>query len=336
MTSNLNLFRRSTCLRDLIENLDLHLIDIGARGGMDPDLLPAAWAVQATGFEPAEQECARLNQLPSDPWRSARFVPTAVGGMDGIATLKIPGNSEGASLLAHNPEIVDRFGHVALHKTISEIPVETQTLDTACERFNLAPPDYLKIDVEGAELDILKSAPRSLARCSAIKVEVAFLEQRLRQPLMHEVVGFMLRSGFILADVRGLHAWRRRPLPTHPYSAAWRVPYSRGILAQCDLIFLRDPAKLENEGEFLRLACISAALGFFDHAIDTLRKSPKLIQSLDTRCKGSFVDELGGISRLMGREAATSSIKANLRSLIPLAKSMLKGVVMPNSVAPGY
>jgi hypothetical protein len=80
--SMLNLFRRSACLRDLIGSFDLHLIDIGARGGLDHDLLPAAWAIHATGFEPAEQECARLNQLPSDPWKSACYVPTAVGGMD--------------------------------------------------------------------------------------------------------------------------------------------------------------------------------------------------------------------------------------------------------------
>jgi hypothetical protein len=92
--SMLNLFRRAFCLRELIGTLDLHLIDIGARGGMDHDLLPAAWAIHATGFEPAEQECARLNQLPSDPWKSACYVPTAVGGMDGTDTLKIPGNSE--------------------------------------------------------------------------------------------------------------------------------------------------------------------------------------------------------------------------------------------------
>jgi len=256
--------------------------------------------------------------------------------MDGLDTLKIPGNTEGASLLAHNPEMLDRFGHIALHKTINEFPVQTQTLDTACERFNLAPPDYLKIDVEGAELDILSSAPRSLARCYAIKVEVSFLEQRLRQPLMHEVVDFMLSFGFIIADFRGFHIWRRRPLPAHPYSAVWRVPYLRGIPAQCDLIFLRDPARSTSDEHLLRLACVSAILGFFDHAILTVRQSSKLNQSLDARSMGSFIDELGNISRLFGREVAISLVIKNLRFLIPLTKSMVKGIAMPNSVAPGY
>jgi hypothetical protein len=232
--------------------------------------------------------------------------------------------------------MLDRFGHVALHKTISEFTVETQTLDTACERFDLAPPDYLKIDVEGAELGILSSAPRSLVRCSAIKVEVSFLEQRLWQPLMHEVVDFMLHSRFILADIRGLYTWRRRPLPTHPYSAVWRVPYSRGIPAQCDLIFLRDPARSDSDEHLLRLLCVSAILGFFDHVIVALRQSSKMNQALDERFNVSFVDELGNISRLVGREAAISAIKGNLRSLIPLTKSTIKGIAMPNFVVPGY
>lgn len=332
----MNVFRRSPALRWLFEDVNLHLMDIGARGGMDADLLPAAWAINATGFEPAAEECARLNGLPSDPWRSTRYVPAAVGGSDGVATLKIPGSGEGASLLAHNPEMISRFGHVALHRTLREVPVETLTLDRACERFDLAAPDYLKIDVEGAELAILQSAPKSLALCSAVKVEVAFLEQRLQQPLMHEVMGFMLGAGFILGEIRGIHTWRRRPLPTHPYSANWRMPYSRGIAAQCDLLFLRDPATVTTDEALLRLICVAALLGFFDHGVTALRQSSSLEQRIDAQMGTPFLDELGAVSRAMGRAVAISEFNSRLRSLIPLGKSMLRGISMPNANEPGY
>jgi FkbM family methyltransferase len=303
---------------------------------MDADFLPAAWATNATGFEPAPDECARLNQIPSRPWRATRYVPTAVGGKDGQATLKIPGNGEGASLLAHNPDMIAGFGHVALHRTLREIAVETFTLDSACDRFGLDAPDYLKIDVEGAELDILQAAPRALGNCAAVKVEVSVLEQRRHQPLMQDVLTHMVEAGFVLGEIRGIHAWRRRPLPAHPYSANWIVPYSRGVAAQCDLVFLRDPASLATEAALRRLVCVAAVLGFFDHGVTALRQSAALEQHLNEQVKGSFLGELGAISRQIGRAVAISEMKSRLRTLVPLAKSLIHGTSQSGPTVPGY
>ena len=331
----LNAFRRSP-VNGVIEALDLHLMDIGARGGMDGDFLPVAWATNATGFEPEPDECSRLNQAPARPWKTTRYVPTALGGWDGQATLKIPGNGEGASLLPHNPDMIPWYGHVALHRSHSEIPVETLTLDSACHRFGLAAPDYLKIDVEGAELDILHAAPMTLGRCSAVKVEVSFLEQRRHQPLMQDVLAFMIGSGFVLGEIRGIHAWRRRPLPAHPYSANWHIPYSRGIAAQCDLVFLRDPTSVSTDEALLRLVCVAAVLGFFDHGVTALRQSATLEQRLNEQMNASFLVELGAISRQMGRAVAISEIKARLRTLIPLARSVIHGIPLSGPTEPGY
>jgi FkbM family methyltransferase len=333
--ATLNTFSRSP-LKGVIEALELHLMDIGARGGMDEDLFPVAWATDATGFEPAPDECGRLNLVSAGPWRSTRYVPAALGGIDGQATLKIPGSGEGASLLAHNPDMVPGYGYVTLHRTLSEIPVETLTLDSACERFDLKAPDFLKIDVEGAELAILSAAPNALLHCAAVKVEVSFLEQRNHQPLMQDVLTFMNNSGFLLGEIRGVHAWRRRPLPAHPYSARWVVPYSRGIAAQCDLMFLRDPATVPTEEAALRLIIVSAVLGFFDHGVTSLRQSPALEARLNEQVKGSFLDELGVVSRRMGRAVAMTEIRSSFRTLVPLVRSLIHGIPQHSPIYPGY
>lgn len=331
----LNAFRGSP-LSSVIESLDLHLMDIGARGGLDVDFLPAAWATNATGFEPAPDECSRLNKASRGPWRSTRYVPTALGGQDGLAALKIPGNGEGASLLPHNADMILRYGHVALHRTIREIAVDTLTLDSACRRFGLAAPDYLKIDVEGAELDILQAAPIALEHSAAVKVEVSFLEQRRRQALAQDILAFMHGAGFILGEIRGVHAWRRRPLPAHPYSAKWTVPYSRGIAAQCDLLFLRDPAAIPSDEALLRVVCVAAVLGFFDHGVTALRQSPALEERLNEQIDGSFLVELGLVSRQIGRAIAIAEIKRRVRALVPLARSWVHGIGHSGPIEPGY
>ncbi|WP_083884663.1 FkbM family methyltransferase [Thioflavicoccus mobilis] len=311
-------------------------MDIGARGGIDRDLWPAAWATTAVGFEPEPQECARLNCAPPRPWRSVRYVPTALGESNRQQTLNIPKSDAGASLLSHNSQMVPRFGHVALHRTIRTVPVETLTLDSACDRFALAPPDYLKVDVEGAELQILEAAPNTLANCLAVKVEASFLEQRVNQPLIQELLTFMQSAGFLLGEIRDIHHWRRRPLPGHPYSAIWVVPYSRGIAAQCDLVFLRDPDTLQSTEKKLRLVLVSAILGFFDHGVTVLRSSPDLESQLNTEMENSFLGELGLVSRRMGRAVALSEAMSRLRGLAPLARSLLFGIRTRSPREPGY
>lgn len=331
----LNAFRSSPIGR-ILEALDLQVMDIGARGGIDADFLPAAWVTNAIGFEPAPDECVRLNEAPSLPWRATRYVPVALGGFDGSATLKVPESSEGASLLNHNSGMISVFGHKVLHQTLNEISVEILTLDSACEHFSLNAPDYLKIDVEGAELDILRVAPKTLEHCSAVKVEVSFVEQRSHQPLMQDVLTFMTQRGFILGEVQGIHSWRRRPLAAHPYSARWVIPYSKGIAAQCDLVFLRDPISVSTDEALVRLVCVSAILGFFDHAVTSLRQSSMLEMRLCQEIKGQFLTELGLVSRRIGRAVALSQIKSQLRTLIPLGRSWVNGIPQSSVVVSGY
>lgn len=332
----LNFFMSSPISR-VLERLDLQLMDVGARGGMDEDLHPAAWCISATGFEPEAAECARLNGTPSAPWRATTYIPTALGGTDDVGTLHLPRNDVGASLLPHNPAMLPRFGHDALHETVDAIAVSTCTLDTALKDYRIRAPDYLKIDVEGAELAILGAANRAIADCSAIKVEVSFLEQRTGQPLMHEVLEHLLACGFVLAEIRGIHSWRRRPLPCHPLSAKWAVPYSRGLAAQCDLVMLRDPATCSGDASRLtRLMAISAVLGFFDHAVTALRAAESLESDLGREIDGDFVRELGRVSRRMGRAVALNEVGARLRSIVPLIRSLGPGVPGPGSIRSGY
>ena len=323
--SVLNLFK-SSAFADLLEKIDLRLVDIGARGGMDTDLLPAAWATTAIGFEPEPEECRTLNLQPSAPWRRTQYVPTAIGGNNGMAVLHIPPNSVGASLLPHNPAMVPLYGHPELHTIERCLNVETLTLDEACEQFNLGYPDYLKIDVEGAELDILSAAPKALQHCSAIKVETSFLEQRKEQPLMQDVTAYLVSQGFVLADIRDIHRWRRRSLAGHPYLSQWKIPYSRGIAAQCDLIFLRNYTEDVTDRVLQRLILVASILGYFDYAVGILRQRGCLEQLFLETTRTNPIDELSKLSRLMGRSVVKAEMAARLRSIVPLVRSLVVGI----------
>ena len=156
-------------------DLPLCCLDVGSRGGIEPDLLPAAFAVDAVGFEPDQAECDRLNQGSAAPWRSARFLPTALAGDTGTHTLHMTQDPISSSLLSPRRETGERFNQTAYCTIVGEIPVETLTLDEAVDRFDLPAPDYLKLDTEGLELEILRGAEKVLATASVVKTEVGFM-----------------------------------------------------------------------------------------------------------------------------------------------------------------
>ena len=58
----------------------LHLLDIGARGGLHPRWRRFAGYVDAVGFDADEHEFARLNGLPVVDGARRRFLPDAAAG----------------------------------------------------------------------------------------------------------------------------------------------------------------------------------------------------------------------------------------------------------------
>ena len=59
-----------------------------------------------------------------------------------------------------------------LSSNVSSVKVETDTLDNICSQNNFV-PNFIKIDVEGAEYDVLKGASNTLKNVNALMVEVS-------------------------------------------------------------------------------------------------------------------------------------------------------------------
>src|SRR5581483_5625722 len=99
------------------------------------------------------------------------------------------------------------------------------TLDSLDLRFE--EPSFLKIDAQGYELEILKGASNSIACFEAILLEIAIIEINECAPLLHEVVAFMDKLGFVTCEILEMH---RRPLDR--------------ALSQIDVFFLRRESAL--------------------------------------------------------------------------------------------
>ena len=89
-------------------------------------------------------------------------------------------------------------------------------------------PDFLKIDVEGGELEVLKGSTRALSgTVLGLKIETAFVELHVGRPLLWQIDEFMRVAGFTLFNV-GRNYWIRSNR-MHGYSSQPQLVWGDAI-----------------------------------------------------------------------------------------------------------
>jgi FkbM family methyltransferase len=102
----------------------------------------------------------------------------------------------GNSYYGENPEITPH-GH--LQDPHTQVQLRTShALDTLVHMHAWPLPDLIKMDVQGAEWDILKGAPRTLAHVKDLILELQSVEYNKGAPLQQHVVDWLLTQGFRL------------------------------------------------------------------------------------------------------------------------------------------
>lgn len=97
------------------------------------------------------------------------------------------------------------------------------TLDSLLDDGTIRPPLLVKIDVQGAELDILLGGEKALRKTDFVILEVSLFEFFAGGPQFYDVMAFMKARGFVVYDIVGL---QYRPLDN--------------ALSQVDAVFVKE------------------------------------------------------------------------------------------------
>jgi FkbM family methyltransferase len=76
----------------------------------------------------------------------------------------------------------------------------TRTLDSVVKENNWPKPDLIKIDVQGAEMDVLIGAKDCLKQCENIIIELQHKNYNLGAPMLEEMMSFINSLGFVLVN----------------------------------------------------------------------------------------------------------------------------------------
>lgn len=196
---------------DLLKDSPVLIADVGARFGYNTEWRAFENCIKIICFEPDIEECALLNSM-NDP--NAIFIPTALDRVQGqkiFYETKLPAS---AGLYRSNMNYFNRLLNRDNAETINERLINVDTLDNAVENENINGLNFLKLDTEGAELDILHGASSILSdpRLFGIRSEYRFHPEINGSPTFWELDKFLQSQGFRLFNI-GTNFQSRRDMP---------------------------------------------------------------------------------------------------------------------------
>lgn len=263
----------------------LCVVDAGARNGMviSPEFARHAKLV---GFEPNPEEYEKLAAHRTDAERAgvpvARFASEqyhdcALWSREEERPFYITAGTGACTLMGETVgDLTRRMWFDGKDRPYSELHTEVRrSLPMRCRPLHdaLAPDarvDYLKLDVEGAELAILEGAQRLFERRAILFVKTEFVFTPYYQ--VHPVLGhqhvFLHDRGFRLIDLdlnQPRYARDRTAIP---------AIVDRRLIYAGDAYFVLDPERHALEpARLFRMGAVCIALGFFTFGVSLLRES---------------------------------------------------------------
>lgn len=185
------------------ENLTkpLVVVDVGCRWGFAERFLSSEhlYDFKIIGFEPDREECDRLlasyQYLPSG---TVTCVPLGLAGAKGQRSLHITKEPACSSLYAPIQFLADNYPALDCIKPKQTVAVKVTTIKQWAREHGLNYIDYLKIDTQGSELEILKGAEDLLDSIRCIDIEVEFNPIYEGQALFGETDIYLRSKGFVL------------------------------------------------------------------------------------------------------------------------------------------
>ena len=282
-----------------MKNYKLSIHHIGGRGGSRsfPHIEKFEGDIINVLYD-ADVDCINQISKQNQNHKSELHVlPYSLGDVCGSGILNINYDPYTSSLLETNHAYDSFYSFFQDHdyimgeaaKTIEKRDIEVITMDDIFKSndLNLPKPDFLSIDVEGGEYDIIKGAIKIMNdNVLAIFTEVAFHPFRIGQKSFSEICDFLATHGFYFASFSNVNdKIYMEEMSPFRYSIGLR---GAGFHTLSEALFLRKIDTVEEEFpestryiSLRKLAFIAIAFNQIEYGLECLKHS-NLIQNENT------------------------------------------------------
>jgi FkbM family methyltransferase len=166
-----------------------NILDVGAFQGDWAKICISVWPhAHITCIEPQDSQQQNLTNLASKK-KNIGFIQVLLGRTDRCSVHFFETGSGSSVLLASQ-------------KTSKTKPMKT--IDTLIKSGEIALPHFIKLDVQGYEIEVLEGWTKGCEQCEVIQCEISLLPLIPKAPLLHEVVAYLSNRGFMMFDVTEL------------------------------------------------------------------------------------------------------------------------------------
>jgi len=282
---NLNWLRPKKLFRELLGDSIITLVDVGARAESVlsvEELTPLENHINYIGFDADEEEVERLKSLPSKYFAS-QYISSFVSNRKETVKFKLHYDAGSSSVYDMSESFTRWFRKSPVEK---ELLLQADSLDNLLNQ----DIDFIKLDTQGNEYEILSGAERCLSTALMVEVEVEFFPIYESQKLAHDVISKMYNLGYELLYLNRVFS----------SSEAFKG-ISRGQMTFGDALFgLSRDKVLEYSLEKQKKYCVLLInYGHIDFAFDIYNANPNLQQYCGTL--GRFFDKVNKNSSKVSR-----------------------------------
>lgn len=212
----------------VFEDHPITIVDVGARWGFNAEWAPFGDRLRVFCFEPDEAECRRLNESAPE---GIRYLPYALGRARGEATFYENRVGASSGIYRTNMDYFSRLLNRDNGVVIRERTASLTTLTEALAEFGVEEVDFIKLDVEGAEVDVLAGGEKFLrdGRLIGLLSEIRFQQEINGSPTFSALDQFLVPHGLRLFDLQ-FHHQSRYVLP-YPGLSDYRTERGERLFA---------------------------------------------------------------------------------------------------------
>ena len=209
------------------------------------------------GFEIEKKVCDEMNSKAA---LGVKYYPHALGEKNEKRKFYITEHPMCSSLYKPNEKFLKLYHNLHYMNLKKETEIETITLETFADKHAISDIDLIKIDVQGAELNVLKGGKKLLKNVLKIISEVEFVPMYQDQPLFGEISNFLNQHGFMFNRFIGLSGRTLKPL------IANEDPNAASQHMWTDAIFIKRVEEIQSvsDEKLIKLALLAAVYNSLD------------------------------------------------------------------------